>query len=273
MSLLTTDAVVLHAFDYLETSRIFRLATRDAGVQSVLARGARASKRRFGTALDLFASGVAQITTRPGRDLQQLAAFDLTNARHDIALDLERFAAASALAELALRFASAEEEGGAFFDVLTSALDTVAHAPVAAATDAGLAGAWRLVAALGFAPALQHCASCHEAVESTEDGYPFSHAAGGIVCARCASKAPRGRTLPADARAALVSWVESEGEHDKGGRPLVNVASLLPNEPSRRAHLRLLREFLERHLSDGRELRAFESWERATNSVTGVRHS
>ena len=58
MSLLTTDAVVLHSFDYLETSRIFRFATRDAGVISVLARGARTSKRRFGTALDLFASGI-----------------------------------------------------------------------------------------------------------------------------------------------------------------------------------------------------------------------
>ena len=271
MSLLITDAVVLHAFDYLETSRIFRLATRDAGVQSVLARGARASKRRFGTALDLFASGIAQINTRPGRELQQLASFDLTDARHPIALDLERFAASSALAELALRFASGED-GGIFFDVLTAALDAVARAPVDAATDAGLAGAWRLVAALGFAPSLEHCASCHEDVEPSKDGYSFSHAAGGIVCGRCVSKSPRGRSLPVDARDALASWVLDERDEHENGRPLVHVLALLPNEPSRRAHLRLLREFLERHLSDGRELRAFESWERASNSVTGVRH-
>ena len=44
MSLLVTDAIVLHSADYLESSRIFRLATREAGVQSVLARGARSSE-------------------------------------------------------------------------------------------------------------------------------------------------------------------------------------------------------------------------------------
>ena len=54
MSTLVTEAIVLHAFDYLETSRIIRLMTREAGVQSVLARGARNSRKRFGNAGDLF---------------------------------------------------------------------------------------------------------------------------------------------------------------------------------------------------------------------------
>ena len=53
MALLVTDALVLHAFDYLESSRILRLATREAGVVSVLAKGARRSRSRYGSALDL----------------------------------------------------------------------------------------------------------------------------------------------------------------------------------------------------------------------------
>ena len=266
MTLLTTDVVVLHAFDYLETSRIVRLATRDAGIQSVLARGARASKKRFGTALDLFASGVAQIHARPGRDLQQLAAFDLSDARHALSLDLDRFAAASALAELTLRFA-AGEEGTPFFDVLTAALDTVAHSPPEGATDAGLAGAWRLVAALGFAPSLESCASCHDSVDE-EATLLFSHATGGVTCPRCAPGVPRGRTLPPEARAALRGWLGGAAHEPAapGSGPL-----LLTDEGMRRAHLRLLREFLERHLSEGRDLRAFESWERGAISAGGGR--
>ena len=39
MPLVSSDAIVLHAFDYLESSRILRLVTRDAGVRSVLAFG------------------------------------------------------------------------------------------------------------------------------------------------------------------------------------------------------------------------------------------
>ena len=36
MSLVSTEAIVLHAFDYLESSRVLRLATRDAGVRSAI---------------------------------------------------------------------------------------------------------------------------------------------------------------------------------------------------------------------------------------------
>ncbi|HEX6574196.1 MAG TPA: recombination protein O N-terminal domain-containing protein, partial [Gemmatimonadaceae bacterium] len=65
MGSIVTEAIVLHAFDYLETSRILRLMTRDAGVQAVIARGARSSRKRFGTSIDLFAQGMVEINVRP----------------------------------------------------------------------------------------------------------------------------------------------------------------------------------------------------------------
>src|SRR5262245_56569150 len=144
MPVLVTDAVVLHAFDYLETSRIVRLATREAGVQSVLARGARRSKGRFGSALDLFAGGVAEIHTRAGRDLQSLTSFEVTAPRTQLASDLRRFTAASAIAELMLRFA--REDGGAeLFEALVMALDVIGIVPPADSADVAMASAWTLV--------------------------------------------------------------------------------------------------------------------------------
>src|SRR5919109_594556 len=94
MTLLVTEAIVLHVFDYLESSRIFRLVTREAGVRSALARGARRSTRRFGSALDLFAQGTAQLHIKPGRDLDTLGAFDVERARPELAADLARFTGA-----------------------------------------------------------------------------------------------------------------------------------------------------------------------------------
>src|SRR4029453_15923431 len=102
MALLATDAIVLHSFDYLEPSRILRLVTREAGVRSVLAKGARRSSRRFGSAVDLFAQGSAQFYAKPGRDLDTLSGFDVTQQRTELAEDLGRFAGASAVAELTL---------------------------------------------------------------------------------------------------------------------------------------------------------------------------
>lgn len=247
MALVTTDAIVLHAFDYLETSRIVRLATREAGVQSVIARGARRSTRRFGAALDLFASGVAEIQTRSGRELQQLTGFDITTARPSLGEDLDRFASASMLAELGLRFSEGDEQG-ALFRALTDALDALYGRSGAGARMSALGHAWHLVASLGFAPTVDICCACHEPVPPDVAAL-FSHPSGGVACARCAVTLRGGRSIPPEARGALRAWVAGE--------------EAITSDPQvQRAHARLLKEFAIHHLADGAELRAFEGWVR-----------
>jgi DNA repair protein RecO (recombination protein O) len=258
MSVVTTPAVVLHAFDYMESSRIVRLFTRDAGVQSALARGARSSRKRFGGggALDLFAEGEAQYHVKPGRELHTLAGFDVTRSRPALALDIGRFTAASALAELVLRFAR-DDAQPSLYAAFLDGLDGLAAAPAGRAREAGLAGAWRLVAELGFAPSLDACSSCHEAIPA-ERPAAFSHPAGGILCPPCARLGGATRLLPADARGALRRW--TAGPPDD--LPLEESASAAPlDDAAGRAHQRLLREFLREHLADGRPLRALELWE------------
>ena len=246
MSLVVTEAIVLHAFDYLESSRILRLVTREAGVRSVLARGARRSTRRFGSALDLFAQGAAQLHVKPGRDLDTLGGFDVERARPGLAADLARFTGAAVIAELTLRFGRDDADPD-LFDATATALDDLAAAATTEAREAALAGAWRIIATLGFAPGVDICSECHAAL-APNDAVLFSHPAGGAVCQRCARLAPSGRRLPAGARAALRAW--SSGER----APVVDDAEL-------RAHQRLLREFLREHLNDDRPLPAFEMWE------------
>jgi DNA repair protein RecO (recombination protein O) len=225
-----------------------RVATREHGVQSVVARGARRPRNRFGHSLDLFASGVVQFTLRPGRDLSNLSGFDLTAGRMSIATDLDRFAAASSMVELVLRFSRADPHDDAF-SVLGEALDVLAAAPAGSATDRGLAYAWRYVAALGFAPSVDSCCSCHAPI-APDEAAPFSHEAGGVVCQRCTRLVSIGRALPSEARLAIAAWL-------RGDR------LSLDSDPERRAHLRLLREFIHRHLAESgaRELPALDSWE------------
>jgi DNA repair protein RecO (recombination protein O) len=244
--MLVTDAIVLHSFDYLESSRILRLLTRDAGVRSVLARGARRSQRRFGAALDLYAQGVAELHIKPGRDLDTLGGFDLNRARPQLAAHLERFNGAAAIAEMALRFAHAGADAD-LFDAVALALDNIAAASGTAARDATLAAAWRILAALGVAPTIDDCAECHSALPIDEPAL-FSHPAGGVVCARCRSLARNGRTLPPAARGALRTWL--------AGDPY-DVSDAL----EARAHQRLLREFVHEHLADDKPLRALDAWE------------
>ena len=245
MRLIESDSLVLHSFDYGETSSIVRIATRDAGVLSVIARGARRPKSPFGSAIDLFTSGVAHVRAHPSRDLHTLAGFDTTRTRTELAGSLQRFTAASAIAELCLRFGR-EDESGRVHDGATAALDAIGIASPGSVAAIALAGAWRVVAELGFTPSLDQCASCHADL-APDATVTFDHRAGGALCVNCA-RGRTGRQLPSDARATLRLWLAGEG-------------SALEDPSACRAHQRLLREFLEEHLGDGRPLRAFVAWE------------
>jgi DNA repair protein RecO (recombination protein O) len=246
MTVVVTEAIVLHSFDYLESSRILKLVTREAGVRSVLARGARRSKARFGSALDLYAEGTAELHTKIGRELDTLSAFDVTRARPQLAAQLSRFTGASAIAELALRFTSEAADPG-LFDAIRSALDDIGAAAADRARDVTIESAWRVVSELGLAPTIDNCAECHAAIDPSTPAI-FSHPAGGALCSRCGHLARSARTLPPAARVALRNWLAG------ASHPLTDAGEA-------RAHQRLLREFLHEHLADDRPLRAFDVWE------------
>jgi len=247
MSLLVSHAIVLHSFDYLESSRILKIVTRDAGVRAVLARGARRSKARFGSALDLYAQGTAELHVKPGRELDTLSSFDVTRSRPGLAQQLARFTGASAIAELTLRFVR-DAADPSLFDAIASTFDEIASSSPERTRDVTLAGAWRVLSELGVAPTLDVCADCHAGIDA-DQAVMFSHPSGGALCDRCGRLSRSGRTLPPDARDALRHWLSGESF------PLHTPQDV-------RAHQRLLREFLREHLADERPLRAFDVWER-----------
>lgn len=259
MSLVATRAIVLHGFPYLESSRVLRLITREAGVQSVIAKGARRTRARVGSGVDLFAEGDAQIYVKPSRDLHTLGGFDVTRARAGLALDMGRFTAASAIAELALRLVGGDPHPETF-DSVADTLDRLAEAAPAVAAAIAMAGAWRLVSTVGFMPAIDVCASCHGQLAPDAE-VAFSHPTGGALCARCARGAGSGRRLPPAARATLRAWLDPSMPLDAAAP--VDALAL-------RAHQRLLREFVREHLAEDRPLRAFTAWETGFGAAAAV---
>jgi DNA repair protein RecO (recombination protein O) len=245
--IVVTDAVVLHSATYLESSRILRLATREAGVQSVVARGARSSKKRFGSGVDLFAQGQAQIDIRPGRDLHTLTGFDVTVSRADLASDLDRFLAANAIAECVLRLVH-DEAAPAVYERLLAGLERLQRAAPGDIVAAAVGALWQVVAEVGYRPAIDQCAECHAPLDPAQE-LRFNHHTGGSLCGDCVRIAPGGRLLPEAARSAIRSWLSGE--------------AVQLEERAARAHQRLLREFLIHQLADARPLKAYQVWEQA----------
>ena len=140
-----------------------------------------------------------------------------------------------------------DDQHPGLFDAYRTALDALETAEGRAIDAAGIAGAWTLIGELGFAPALDACAACDAPLRSDAE-VRFSHRLGGAVCEACSERSSGSRRLPPHARAAVAAWLE-------GGDPPV------PSDVEARAHRRLLREFVQQHLGDGRSLRAFAVWE------------
>ena len=151
MPLVSTPAIVLSALRYSETSKIVRLATREFGVQSAIAKGALRPRSRFGAALQLLSEGQAQLLTKDHRELHTLTAFDLTRLHAGLAADLVRYAAASALAEVMLRFAPPDPHPESF-DLLLEALGGLETSPAPSVDALGIRLLWHQVGSLGFAP-------------------------------------------------------------------------------------------------------------------------
>src|SRR2546426_12701425 len=105
MALVTTPAVVLRTYPYSETSKIVRLATRDLGVQSAIAKGVLRPKSRFAAGLELFSEGMAQLYHPETRELQTPTAFDPLVLRRGPAQDAGRLTGAAAEAGAMLKMA------------------------------------------------------------------------------------------------------------------------------------------------------------------------
>jgi DNA repair protein RecO (recombination protein O) len=242
--LVSTPAVILQAFPYGDTSRIARLATRDAGVQSVIAKGATRPRSRFGGRLQVLSVGVAQFYYRAGRDLHTLSAFDVTVQHVELTADVRRFAAAAALAELVLRTAQ-EEPQPAVYHALVTALDALATVPPDRVSGAALAGLWHAVAVLGFAPTADACVRCGRDLGARA---AFALAEGGLLCPACGAGGGAGALDAADQEAL---------------REFLAGASAAPalSERHLAAHRRLLARFVRRHVADDADLPALRFWE------------
>jgi DNA repair protein RecO (recombination protein O) len=247
MALLGTPAIVLSTLRYSETSKIVRLATRDHGVQSAIAKGALRPRSRFGASLQVLSEGQAQYLAKEQRELHVLTAFDLQHLRVGLAADLGRYATASVLAEVMLHFAPADPHPESY-DLFRDALDALETAPAGEVEALGFRVLWHLVSVLGFAPSLDACV--RDGALLPDDGaLPFSTREGGALCPACAAQHGATR-LPAAARRDLAALLDSEA------------ALPLLDDRHGAAHRRLLARYVRYHLGEGAELPALDFWQR-----------
>lgn len=176
---------MLRRVDYGESDRILTVLTRERGKLGVMARGVRRSGSRFAAHTDLFARSRMELARGRG-ELEVLAGAESLGGRAAVP-DFRGAACAAVCAELADRVLESDHADPEVFDLVVAALQGCLEGT----RDPRRALVWltrRLIDRLGYAPRLDTCAGCGQAL--AEAPAWFSAAAGGLLCAACATPDP-----------------------------------------------------------------------------------
>jgi DNA repair protein RecO (recombination protein O) len=232
------DAIVLHRLDYGDADRIVTLLTREHGKLAAIAKGARRSRARTGSSLDLF--GRSRMMLAKGRNLDVVAQVEHRGDVRNIVGNVQRTAYACLVAEVVDKVLEDRHPVDDVFDLVAQTIDRLNGTDRSPRVDA----AWflmRILDLLGYQPQLHDCAACGTALSETAS--LFSPLLGGVLCAGCGAHRQAGS--PVSVTGLKVLRVMAAADADLYARLRLSPAVLTEVEQALQA---LLEYHLDRHL-------------------------
>jgi DNA repair protein RecO (recombination protein O) len=185
MALYKTQGIVLGRRALGESDRLVDFYTRDHGRVRGVAKSARRTRSRFGSALELFTLGELCFFDTGRSELVRVDHFDIIHPFVRVREHLERLGQGAWVIECLTRLTPDRDPQPALFGLTLRSL----RALDAGARPQRVAScfALRAVDLLGHRPRIDRCVECGRA-------YPFPEAAldmtaGGLLCARCGAGA------------------------------------------------------------------------------------
>jgi DNA repair protein RecO (recombination protein O) len=120
-----TEAVVLHARKYGDTSKIVSFFTRDEGIISTIAKGARLPKNSFGSSLEPMCWSSINYYRKPGRELHLLSKAETIVNFSNIISSVERLAIGLTFLEAITQSQELNVPNEELFSLLTKSLSII----------------------------------------------------------------------------------------------------------------------------------------------------
>ncbi|OGU14594.1 MAG: DNA repair protein RecO [Ignavibacteria bacterium GWB2_35_12] len=120
--IINTEAIILKSIKYGDSSKILSIFTRDFGRLSVIAKGARQTKSKFGAALEPMSVSNLCFYKKANRDLHTLSSADSVINFNNIQNSLENMACAMMILESVLQTLVENEMNINLFELLKSSL-------------------------------------------------------------------------------------------------------------------------------------------------------
>lgn len=206
MAVYRSKGIVLRSIRYGEADRILDLYTQDVGLVSVIAKGIRRTKSRFGGRLEPLSC--VDFLAYEGRTLDTVTQVEVLRSFHGVRENLKSLEAAGGMVANVRAFSGGDEADRRVFNLLYHALDAL-DARTRDTMSIEAAFSLKLSILAGYAIRLDACISCErDPGEAAEGGHPyFAPALGGMLCADCRSATADSFPLPTDTLAALQNLV------------------------------------------------------------------
>jgi DNA repair protein RecO (recombination protein O) len=247
-----SEAIILKAMKYRESSKILTLYTREYGKLSVIAKGARDPKSKFGSALEPMNYVFAVFYKKENRELHLLTQCDLMKSFRHLSEDMERLHAAMAIVELVDAVSHSEERNEPLFRTTVESLEEINRATKNALQVLYLFE-MRLSGILGFRPNFHTCFNCGRSMDAKSVGPKGAELhlnGGGVFCVYCTHKALGQGTISLGALKVLQRLQDIE---EIGAVTRISLSSQVRTEVAG-----TLRRFLQNHVDGLHRLKAEE---------------
>ena len=197
MAIIRDQAIIIHSIKHGDSSLIVHVLTRENGRNSLIAKGARSKKPRFGAALEVMSHSEVIYSQKSTREIQILREARIINSFLPIRNNLERTALGLAVCELLRMVTPVAEPSSEIFDIAIHALESISTTKKNVRNHF-----WRfeleLLRPLGIGLSLTNCIQCGRIPTAEKDKeVEFDSANGAVRCSEC--KIGSGITLPMEA--------------------------------------------------------------------------
>ncbi len=232
MAVYKSKGIVLRSIRYGEADRILDLYTQDSGLISVIAKGIRRTRSRFGARLEPLSC--VDFMAYQGRTLDTITQAEVLRSFHEVREDLSRFEAAGGMVRAVRALSGGDEADRRVFNLLYKALDAL-EGQSSAYKSVEAAFGLKLSILAGYAPQLDACLNCGATSELAGENPYFAPSLGGVLCSDCRVASDDSFPIPPETLERLKLLIE---------RPLREAASENLTEQS---VLRVVRSHLLAH--------------------------
>lgn len=249
-----TEAIVLKAMRYRETSKIVTLYTKKFGKLNVIAKGAMLTTSKFGASLEPMSYILAVLYKKETRELQFLSQADIIKPFLRIYSDHNKSAIGLSICEIVYKLIKFEEENQKIFKLLLNVLDKLNDSE---RNEINLLWYFivHLLEEIGFKINFSRCVLCEEKL--TEENLPqrisFVIDKGGFLCSKCGAGIPEAKSYSIATFKSLL-WIERA--------KLENVTNLKSPSNINNEIKDLLFDYIKAHVEGTVELKLLEIYDK-----------